>query len=209
MAKRLSQEFAEFLQLCSAEGVRFVVIGGQAIIFYGRVRATLDLDVLVAPTRANAAKVARVIARFAAPFAGPYDFAKPDTGVRIGPDAGLHIDVTNSIDGIQTKTYFPIPAARRHHHRFLGKRRRRCSTERNERHRRRLDGRSRRSRSRRRQCGDRRKRRSRQRRRGCRRLGQRRERRNVMRRRASLRSRRESCPRYDGAVVPAQVLRRR
>lgn len=100
MATQSNEDIAEFLRLLSDAGVRFVVIGGQAIIFHGRVRATLDLDVLVAPTRANAAKVAHVVSEFAAPFVEPYDFTKPDTGVRIGPDAGLHIDVTNSIDGI-------------------------------------------------------------------------------------------------------------
>jgi len=101
MATHLTEDFAEFLRLLSAEGVRFVVIGGQAIIFHGRVRATLDLDVLVAPSRANAAKIARVVEQFAAPLVGTYDFTQPDTGIRIGPDAGLHIDVTNSVDGIQ------------------------------------------------------------------------------------------------------------
>jgi predicted nucleotidyltransferase len=100
MATQSNEDFAEFLRLLSDAGVRFVVIGGQAIIFHGRVRATLDLDVLVAPTRANAARIARVVEKFAAPFVAAYDFAKPDTGLRIGPDAGLHIDVTNSIDGV-------------------------------------------------------------------------------------------------------------
>jgi predicted nucleotidyltransferase len=100
MAAQSNEDFGEFLRLLSAESVRFVVIGGQAIIFHGRVRATLDLDVLVASSRANSAKVARVVEKFAAPFVAAFDFAKPDTGLRIGPDAGLHIDLTNSIDGV-------------------------------------------------------------------------------------------------------------
>ncbi|HEY3353493.1 MAG TPA: hypothetical protein VGQ83_09610 [Polyangia bacterium] len=100
MARPLTKDFEEFLRLLSAAGARFLVIGGQAVIFHGRVRATLDLDVLVAPTRSNAPRVARAIREFAAPFAAPYDFATPGTGVRIGPDAGLHIDVTNAIDGV-------------------------------------------------------------------------------------------------------------
>lgn len=101
MATPLTSEFEAFVRLLSERGVRFVVIGGQAVIFHGRVRATLDLDLLVAPTRQNAARVAAAIAEFASPFAETYDFAVPGTGVRIGPDAGLHIDVTNCVDGIE------------------------------------------------------------------------------------------------------------
>ena len=47
MASVLPQDFREFLQLLNSIQVRYRVIGGHAINFYGYSRHTEDLDVWV------------------------------------------------------------------------------------------------------------------------------------------------------------------
>ena len=48
------QDIHDFLIALSAADVRFVVVGAYALAAHGRVRATGDIDVLVAPNRRNA-----------------------------------------------------------------------------------------------------------------------------------------------------------
>jgi hypothetical protein len=92
-------DFSEFIRILSRHRVRFVVIGGYAMAHHGLVRATNDVDVLIATDEINVARV-RAAARA---FVGvePSDAAlRPPRGMfRIGPPSA-HVDVTTKIDGI-------------------------------------------------------------------------------------------------------------
>jgi hypothetical protein len=61
---RLPPDFKEFLQLLNSEEVEYLLVGGLAVGIYGYPRATGDLDIWVAATSANAAKIARVLVAF-------------------------------------------------------------------------------------------------------------------------------------------------
>lgn len=50
----LNPDYRDFLSACNAHNVEYLVIGGQAVIFYGYVRNTKDLDVWINPTPENA-----------------------------------------------------------------------------------------------------------------------------------------------------------
>ncbi len=41
----LNPDYRDFLSECNAQNVEYLVIGGQAVIFYGYVRNTKNLDV--------------------------------------------------------------------------------------------------------------------------------------------------------------------
>jgi hypothetical protein len=41
----LNPDYRDFLSECNAHNVEHLVIGGQAVIFYGYVRNTKDLDI--------------------------------------------------------------------------------------------------------------------------------------------------------------------
>lgn len=92
-------DFAEFIRILKRHRVRFLVVGGYAMAHHGLVRATNDVDVLIATDEANVARV-RAAAR---EFVGvePSDRAlRPPRGMfRIGPPTA-HVDVTTKIDGI-------------------------------------------------------------------------------------------------------------
>lgn len=50
-------DFAEFIRILHRHRVRFLVIGGYAMAHHGLVRATNDVDVLVATDEANKSRI--------------------------------------------------------------------------------------------------------------------------------------------------------
>jgi hypothetical protein len=51
----LSSDLREFLELLNARGVEYLVVGAHSLAFHGRPRYTGDLDVLIHPSKDNAA----------------------------------------------------------------------------------------------------------------------------------------------------------
>ncbi len=60
----LPPDFKDFLQLLNSEKVEYLLVGGYAVGYCGYPRATGDLDVWVAVSEMNAAKVVDVLQRF-------------------------------------------------------------------------------------------------------------------------------------------------
>ena len=54
----IPRDFRDFLRLLSANGIKYVVIGGYAVAFHGYVRYTGDLDIFVELSVQNAEKLA-------------------------------------------------------------------------------------------------------------------------------------------------------
>ena len=50
----LNPDYRDFLSECNAQNVEYLVIGGQAVIFYGYVRNTKDLAIWINLTPENA-----------------------------------------------------------------------------------------------------------------------------------------------------------
>ncbi|MBI3123562.1 MAG: nucleotidyltransferase [Ignavibacteriales bacterium] len=98
----LTEDFKEFLQLLNAHQVEYIVIGGHAVIFYGYVRFTGDLDVWVGNTEKNAEKMVAVLNEFGFSSLGltKKDFMEEDAIIQLGyePD---RIDIITSIAGIE------------------------------------------------------------------------------------------------------------
>jgi predicted nucleotidyltransferase len=63
----LFPDFKDLLAAFAASGVRYVLVGGYAVIFHGRPRATKDIDLLVELTDANRARLAEALLAFGAP----------------------------------------------------------------------------------------------------------------------------------------------
>jgi predicted nucleotidyltransferase len=60
----LNPDYRDFLSECNVHQVEYLVIGGQAVIFYGYVRNTKALDIWINPTPENAKHVYAAIAAF-------------------------------------------------------------------------------------------------------------------------------------------------
>lgn len=51
MAPELPSDFREFLKLLRSHGVKYLLIGGYAVIYHGYPRATGDMDIWIASIR--------------------------------------------------------------------------------------------------------------------------------------------------------------
>ncbi len=63
----LPPDFRELLEELARDAVEFLLIGGYAVAFHGRPRATKDIDILLEGSPANLERAARALARFGAP----------------------------------------------------------------------------------------------------------------------------------------------
>ena len=61
---QLPRDFRDFLKLLNENDVRYLLIGGYAVGYYGYPRATHDMDIWIAVDPANAEKMVNVMTEF-------------------------------------------------------------------------------------------------------------------------------------------------
>jgi predicted nucleotidyltransferase len=100
---KLPRDFSDLLiELCETHA-EFLLVGGWAVILYGHVRATDDMDVFVRPSATNSERVFAALEAFGAPLrahaVAPGHFAKEGDAYRFGI-APLKIEVLTKISGV-------------------------------------------------------------------------------------------------------------
>jgi len=97
----LPEDLREFLKLLNSRKVEFLLIGGYAVAWYGYPRATADLDIWVAMSAKNAAKLVKVLREFGFDIAELTSdlFLEENKVVRLG-EPPLRIEILTSIDGV-------------------------------------------------------------------------------------------------------------
>lgn len=99
----LSKDFEDLLISLADAEADFVLVGGYAVAFHGHSRATKDIDVLVRPTRENAAKVFSGLRAFGAPLTsldvGEEDLAGYGGVVQFGMPPN-RIDILMHVSGV-------------------------------------------------------------------------------------------------------------
>ncbi len=102
---RLQADFKDFLRLLNANRVEYLLIGGYAVGYHGYPRATVDLDVWIARTPDNAARVVTALQAFG--FTDPVLtrdlFLKADQIIRMGIPP-FRIEVSTTISGVDFAT---------------------------------------------------------------------------------------------------------
>lgn len=100
----LHPDFKELLAECVAAKVEFAIIGGYAVGFHARPRATKDLDLLVLGVPENLARLAAALAAFGAPsnVVAATTTAQADDVIYFGV-APLRVDIMTQADGIDTR----------------------------------------------------------------------------------------------------------
>jgi len=63
----LHPDFKDFLRLLNSHGVKYLVVGGYAVGYYGYPRATGDMDIWIAVSEVNAEKTAQALRDFGMP----------------------------------------------------------------------------------------------------------------------------------------------
>jgi hypothetical protein len=97
-----TSDFSDLLRPFENSEVRYLVVGGYAVMVYTEPRFTKDLDVWVEPTSENAKKVFAALAQFGAPMVGwtVEDFVTPGMVFQIGI-APVRIDILTGVTGIE------------------------------------------------------------------------------------------------------------
>jgi len=104
----MNPHFVEILRAFRDEGVEHLVIGAHALAVHGHVRATLDIDLWVRPTRDNALRTWRALEQFRAPLSKMRldDFAEPEVLYQIGMPPS-RIDIMTSVTGLDFDAAWP------------------------------------------------------------------------------------------------------
>ena len=103
----LPLDFKELLEAFDSAEVDALVVGGYAVAFHGRPRATKDIDILLGGDEANLARAARALDGFGAPANVVRAVAEmgPTEVVFMGQPP-LRIDFLRTIDGVESSALF-------------------------------------------------------------------------------------------------------
>jgi hypothetical protein len=100
----LHPDFKDLLAEFARSGVKYVVVGGYAVSYHGRPRATKDLDLLVSGLDDNLVRLAHALTAFGAPanvVEGARQLAPTDV-VYMGTPP-VRVDLLRTADGIDTE----------------------------------------------------------------------------------------------------------
>ncbi|HEU0291360.1 MAG TPA: DUF6036 family nucleotidyltransferase [Anaerolineales bacterium] len=98
----VNSDFSDLLRIFNDHGVRYMVIGGYAVVQYAEPRFTKDLDMLISTDIKNAEAVYKALLEFGAPLAGliAKDFAEEGFFFQMGVPP-VRVDILMGIPGIQ------------------------------------------------------------------------------------------------------------
>ena len=103
----MDENLRQLLSALNGHNVRYLVIGGYAVMMHGQPRMTKDLDVFVESNQDNALSLFKALAGFGAPLGGftVEDFSDGRTGARFG-NPPICFDILQKIDGIDFATAY-------------------------------------------------------------------------------------------------------
>ncbi len=81
-------DYKDLLSAFRAHGVKYLIVGGYAVIFHAQPRFTKDIDFFIKADMANAQATYAALSEFGAALQGirPEDFAEPTSFFRFGRD---------------------------------------------------------------------------------------------------------------------------
>jgi len=102
MALTLPPDFKEFLKLLTEHNVRYLLIGGYAVGYYGYARATEDMDIWVAVHPDNAQKLVSALKAFGFDDSNlkPELFLQKPKIIRMGFPP-MRLEITTAISGVE------------------------------------------------------------------------------------------------------------
>ncbi len=103
----LSADMRELIALFRRHHVRYLLVGGHAVNYYGYVRTTQDLDLLIFPSTENAVRIMNALSDFGFGGAGiPTQLFEQEGGaVHLGVEPN-RIDILTSLKGVSNNEVF-------------------------------------------------------------------------------------------------------
>lgn len=104
----LNSDFKDLLAVFNRHRVRYLVVGGFAVMRYTEPRYTKDLDLWIETTPQNAKRVYAALAEFGGPLSGfsPEDFAGRYSMFQIGV-APVRVDILGDLPGVRFSSAWP------------------------------------------------------------------------------------------------------
>jgi hypothetical protein len=104
----VNSDFSELLRLFNAKNVKYLVIGGYALIQYAEPRYTKDLDLWIGTEPENAEAVFAALRAFGAPLANlsPADFSEEGYFYQMGVPP-VRVDIFMGIPGVKFDEAWP------------------------------------------------------------------------------------------------------
>jgi hypothetical protein len=98
---KINSDFRDLLRSLNVGGVRYLIVGGYAVMAHTEPRYTKDLDLWIEPEVQNARAMLAALAAFGAPVTGvtAEDFTEPEVFFQIGVDP-VRIDILTSVTGL-------------------------------------------------------------------------------------------------------------
>lgn len=103
--RRLPEDFKEFLKLLNSNKVKYILVGGWAVGFYGYSRFTADLDIFMGISEENVSSMKSALTEFGVPDFDRSMLTTKGNVFRIGR-APLRIEVINEISGVNFEDAF-------------------------------------------------------------------------------------------------------
>ena len=103
----LTNDMRELIRAFEKYSVRYALVGGYAVNYYGYVRSTQDVDFLILPSPENAARVMKALEDFGFGGAGiPREyFEREGTAVHLGNEPN-RIDLLTTLRGVSIAAIF-------------------------------------------------------------------------------------------------------
>jgi Nucleotidyl transferase of unknown function (DUF2204) len=103
-----NSNFKDLLSILNGCDVKYLIVGGYAVMLYSEPRFTKDLDVWIEASPDNASRVYGALAAFGAPLASVSagEFAAPDLIYQLGVPP-VRIDILTSITGVAFADAWP------------------------------------------------------------------------------------------------------
>jgi hypothetical protein len=100
-----SSDFKDLLNILEKHKVRYLVVGGYAVMKYTEPRFTKDLDLWISTDEENAKAVFSALKDFGAPLKGltPHDFTERGYFYQMG-NPPFRLDIMMSIPGVEFET---------------------------------------------------------------------------------------------------------
>src|SRR5438874_995879 len=94
-------DFDRIIIALNKHQVEFMIVGGFAVVYYGHLRNTSDLDIFIRPTEANAKKTVAALEEtgFGCPELSPSVFTL-DNGISLGEDL-VRVDMIPHLPGVE------------------------------------------------------------------------------------------------------------
>lgn len=101
----VNSDFTDLLNIFNANKVKYLIIGGYAVIQYAEPRFTKDLDIFISVDQENAKNVYRSLKNFGVPLSGldESDFMEEGHFYQMGRPP-VRVDILMGVDGIDFLT---------------------------------------------------------------------------------------------------------